>query len=223
VWRRFNLFFRKGLMNELEVIEKSKDFLQEYFKKFWPSHDFWHIMRVYNNAIKIREQEECDTFVVKLWALFHDVWDWKYEDWWNNIIKDFLDSLKIENDIISHVINIVENISYSSSLDWDNFTSKELFIVRDADRLDAIWAVWIARCMCYSWEKWREIYNPNIEVKLNMTKDEYKNHKSTAINHFYEKLLNLKWLMHTKTWLLMAEERHNFMNVYLEHFFDEIK
>ncbi len=142
---------------------------------------------------------------------------------WADIIREFLSWLGLGNDIITEVLNIVEHISYSSSLDWDTYTSKELFVVRDADRLDALWAVWIARCMCYSWEKLREIYNPDIELRLNMTKEEYKNHKSTAINHFYEKLLNLKWLMCTKTWLAMAEKRHNFMNTYLEHFFDEIK
>ncbi len=214
-------------MNEDTIIQKMIEFVKTTLENAKPSHDFFHIERVYNMAVHIAEEEKVDNMlVVKLWALLHDIADYKYHDGdetiWPKIAWEFLSSLWIDDDIIVHVQNIIKNISYSTNL-WEvTFQSKELDIVKDADKLDALWAIWIARCLCFSGEKGREIYNPKIEVKLNMSKEEYKKHKSTAINHFYEKLLTLKDLIITDTGKKIAQERHTFMEKYLEQFMKEI-
>ncbi len=213
-------------MNEEIIISKTIEFVKETLKEAKPSHDFFHIERVYNMAVFISKNEWWDLLVVKLWALLHDIADYKYHDGDENIgpkiAGELLYSLWVDEKTIVHVQNIIKNISYSTNL-WEvTFQSKELDIVKDADKLDALWAIGIARCLCFSWEKGREIYNPDIEVKLNMTKEEYKKHKSTAINHFYEKLLKLKDLIHTETGKQIAKQRHEFMEKYLEQFFQEV-
>ena len=213
-------------MNEEIIINKTREFVKETLKEAKPSHDFFHIERVYNMAVFISEKEWWNLLVVKLGALLHDIADYKYhsgdETIGPQIAWDFLYSLWVEEKIILHVQNIIKNISYSTNLGEVTFQSKELDIVKDADKLDALWAIGIARCLSFSWEKGREIYNPLIEVKLNMTKEEYKKHKSTAINHFYEKLLKLKDLMNTETGKKIAWERHDFMLQYLDQFMREI-
>lgn len=214
-------------MNQEIILEKTIAFVKESLKEAKPSHDFFHIERVYNMATYIWENEGANMLVVKLGALLHDIADYKYHDWdedvWPKIAGDFLSGIWVFEDIIVDVQNIIKYISYSTNLSNEFvYTSKELDVVKDADKLDAIWAIWIARCMCFSWEKDRELYNPFIEPKLNMTKEEYKKSKSTAINHFYEKLLRLKDLMNTKTWKEIAIERHRFMELYLEQFFKEV-
>lgn len=214
-------------MNDEIIINKTIEFVKESLKEAKPSHDFFHIERVYNMAIFISEKEWWNLLVIKLWALLHDIADYKYHNWdediWPKIAWEFLASIWLNNEIIIDVQNIIKYISFSTNFSSEiSYKSKELDIVKDADKLDAIWAIWIARCLCFSWEKDREIYNPNIKPKLNMSKDEYKSSKSTAINHFYEKLLKLKDLMNTKTWKEIAEERHKFMEIYLEQFFKEI-
>lgn len=213
-------------MNEELIISKTIEFIKETLKEAKPSHDFFHIERVYNMAVFIWEKEWWNPLVVKLGALLHDIADYKYHDGDETIgpkiAGELLYSLWVDEETIIHVQNIIKNISYSTNL-WEvTFQSKELDIVKDADKLDALWAIGIARCLCFSWEKAREIYNPNIEVKLNMTKEEYKKHKSTAINHFYEKLLKLKDLIHTQTGKQIAKQRHEFMEKYLEQFFQEV-
>lgn len=214
-------------MNEDIIIQKTIEFVKTTLENAKPSHDFFHIERVYNMAVHIAEEEQADNMlVVKLWALLHDIADYKYHDGDETIgpkmAWEFLFSIWVEDEVILHVQNIIKNISYSTNL-WEvTFQSKELDIVKDADKLDALWAVWIARCLCFSGEKGREIYNPEIEVKLNMSKEEYKKHKSTAINHFYEKLLKLKDLINTPTGKKIAWERHAFMEKYLEQFMREI-
>ncbi len=213
-------------MNEEIIINKTREFVKETLKEAKPSHDFFHIERVYNMAVFISKKEWWNLLVVKLGALLHDIADYKYhngdETIGPQIAWEFLYSLWVEEEIILHVQNIIKNISYSTNLGEVTFQSKELDIVKDADKLDALWAIGIARCLCFSWEKGREIYNPLIEVKLNMTKEEYKKHKSTAINHFYEKLLKLKDLMNTETGKKIAWERHDFMLQYLDQFMREI-
>lgn len=215
-------------MNEEKIIEETFNFVKQSLNDVWASHDFWHIIRVYNNAIEIWKNEDCNMLIVKLWALLHDIADYKYNNWdeniWPKIAWDFLNSIWVENDIILWVQNIIRYVSFSTNLsDWINFKSKELDIVQDSDKLDSIWAIWIARCMCFAGEKWNEIYNPDIKARLNISKEEYKKSKSTAINHFYEKLLKLKDLMNTKTWKQIAKQRHIFMEEYLKQFFEEIE
>jgi len=233
IWQEFDIniikiiYFKYAIMNEELIIEKTIEFVKESFKNAKPSHDFFHVERVYNMAIYIWEKENANMFIVKLWALFHDIADYKYHDWdeevWPEIAWKFLINLWVNNNIVEEVKNIIKYISYSTNLSNEVcYKSLELDVVKDADKLDAIWAIWISRCMCFSWEKDRELYNPSIEPKLNMTKEEYIKNKSTAINHFYEKLLKLKDLMSTNTGKKIAIERHKFMELYLEQFFKEV-
>lgn len=213
-------------MNHDEIIQKSWKFIEEKFKNAWPSHDIHHVKRVYEMACFLAEKEWANLFVVELWALFHDISDHKYggtEQEWDEIIQKFLFSLWVQQEIISQVQFIVKHISYSSEL-WGKIEkSLELQVVQDADRLDALWAVGIARCFCYTWEKWQEMYNPNISPKLNMTKEEYRSHKATAINHFYEKLLNIKDRINTQTAKKIAEKRHQTMETFLKDFLEEVQ
>lgn len=213
-------------MSKELIIQKTIEFVKEslVWAEWW--HDFWHIMRVYSLAKKIAlEEKEADIFLVELWSLLHDIADSKFYNWdeeiWPKKAREFLESLNIDENIIIHIENIVKYISFSKTFDKNNFTSLELQIIQDADRIDALWAIWIAKAFNFWWYKWNEIYNPEIKPNLNMTKEEYKAKKWTTINHFYEKLLLLKDMMNTRTWKEIAEKRHKFMKIYLEEFFAE--
>lgn len=188
-------------------------------------HDWFHIERVYKNALLIADGEDCDVNVVKLGALLHDIADSKFNDGDETVgpkvARDFLESQNVDEVIIQHVINIIENISFKGGNFEKKFNSKELEIVQDADRLDALGAIGIARTFNYGGFKNRTLYNPAIQPKLGMNKEEYKNSESPTLNHFYEKLLLLKDKMNTPTGLKIAEERHRFMEVFLGQFYAE--
>lgn len=213
-------------MNNTEIINNVVDFVK---KELWnndSAHDWWHIFRVWNLAKNIWKKENVDMFVVELWALLHDIADYKFYDWdetiWPKKVKEILTSLWVNEKTIVHVQNILKNISYSSNLDKKReFNSKELEVIQDADMLDWIWAIWIARTFVYGWNKAREMYNPDIKPKLNMNKDEYRKDTWPTINHFYEKLLLLKDKMNTTTWKEIAENRHKYMEWFLEEFYLE--
>ncbi len=157
--------------------------------------------------------------------MLHDIADSKFHNGDEKIgprkARDFLMSLNIQEDIIVHIEYIISNISFKGGHHTQSFKSPELDIVQDADKLDAMWAIGIARTFNYGGHKGREIYNPEIKPNLNMTKEEYKNSNTPTLNHFYEKLLLLKDKMNTKTWKTMAEHRHNYMENYLEEFYRE--
>ncbi len=212
-------------MTNQEIITKTIEFVKTTLQNAEWGHDWWHIYRVWNLAKNIAKNEKCDIFVVELWALLHDIADSKFNDWdeniWPKIACDFLKSLNVEENIIIHIEQIIKNISFKWWKITQNFKSIELDIIQDADRLDAIWAIWIARTFNYWWFKNREIYNPEIKPNLNMTKQEYKNSISPTLNHFYEKLLLLKDKMNTNSWKEMAQKRHEFMENYLEEFYQE--
>lgn len=166
--------------------------------------------------------------MVSLGALLHDIADAKFHDGDETvgpkIAKEFLDTLNVENAVIDHVINIINNISFKNSLLEDGqtkFDSKELQIVQDADRLDALGAIGIARAFNYGGFKNRELYNPEITPNLKLTKEEYKKSAAPTINHFYEKLLLLKDKMNTPTGKKLAEERHDYMLNFLNQFYKE--
>ncbi|MCW1146826.1 HD domain-containing protein [Flavobacterium lacisediminis] len=188
-------------------------------------HDWFHIERVYKNALLIAESEDCDVTVVKLGALLHDIADSKFHGGDETVgpktAKVFLESQNVSEDIILHVIAIIENISFKGGNFEKKFNSKELEIVQDADRLDAIGAIGIARTFNYGGFKNRPLYNPNIQPNLNMTKEEYKNSESPTLNHFYEKLLLLKDKMNTETGKKIAQKRHDFMITFLSQFYSE--
>ncbi|TPN83961.1 HD domain-containing protein [Aquimarina algicola] len=212
-------------MKDDQIIAYTIDFVKDTLKGAEGGHDWFHIYRVYKNAQLISENEEVDTLVVSLGALLHDIADSKFhngdETVGPRIAQEFLKQLDLENTIIDHVVKIIENISFKGGNVAQEFTSPELDVVQDADRLDAIGAVGIARCFNYGGFKNRALYDPEIKPNLSMTKEEYKKSTSPTINHFYEKLLLLKDRMNTKTGKALAIERHEFMRQFLEQFYKE--
>ncbi|SMG44491.1 HD domain-containing protein [Arenibacter troitsensis] len=213
-------------MTNTQIVEETITFVKETLKGAEGGHDWFHIQRVFKNTLLIAKDEKVDVLVVSLGALLHDIADAKFnggdETVGPRMAKDFLISLGVDKKAIDHVVKIIENISYKSSLDPNNsFTSKELQVVQDADRLDAIGAIGIARAFNYGGYKNREIYNPEIAPNLQMSKEEYKKSQAPSINHFYEKLLLLKDKMNTESGKKLAENRHQFMMDYLEQFFKE--
>ena len=188
-------------------------------------HDWFHIERVWKNAKLIASGEECDLEVVELAALLHDIADSKFHGGDEAIgpqkAKEYLETQNIDSEKVAHVIAIIENISFKGGHNKRTHDSIELDIVQDADRLDAIGAIGIARTFNYGGFKNRALYNPEIEPNLKMTKQQYKMSTAPTINHFYEKLLLLKDLMNTATGKSIALERHKYMEGFLNQFFAE--
>lgn len=212
-------------MNSKEIITNTITFVKEQLANAEGGHDWFHIERVYKNALLISKNENVNEFVVQLGALLHDIADSKFhngdETVGPKIARAFLLKQQVDVAVIEHVIKIIDNISFKGGNEDQKFKSLELDVVQDADRLDAIGAIGIARCFNYGGFKNREIYNPEIQPNLNMSKTEYKTSNAPTINHFYEKLLLLKDKMNTETGETLAEKRHAFMEVYLEHFYNE--
>ena len=206
-------------------IDQTAAFVQQKLSGAEAGHDWWHILRVWNNAKAILKNEPADRLTCELAALLHDIADSKFHDGDESvgprIAGEFLTSLGVADNVVAHVQNIILNMSYKASLGTVNFHSKELAVVQDADRLDAIGAIGIARAFHYGGFKNRELYNPNIAPNPGQDKTAYKNSSAPTINHFYEKLLLLKDKMNTATAHRMAEERHQFMEYYLEQFYRE--
>ena len=209
----------------MQIINNTILFVKNQLTHAEGGHDWFHIERVYKNALLIAEEEECDLTVVKLAALLHDIADSKFHGGDETVgpktARTFLESQNVSEDIILHVIAIIENISFKGGNFEKKFNSKELEIVQDADRLDAIGAIGIARTFNYGGFKNRPLYNPNIQPNLNMSKEEYKNSESPTLNHFYEKLLLLKDKMNTETGKKIAQKRHDFMVTFLSQFYSE--
>ena len=207
------------------LIDKTIAFVKEKLENAEGGHDWFHIERVYKNSILIAQEEECDLIVVKLGALLHDIADSKFHDGDETIgpktARTFLESENVFEETINHVINIIENISFKGGNFENKFSSKELEIVQDADRLDAIGAIGIARTFNYGGFKNRALYDPSIAPNLSMSKEEYKNSNSPTLNHFYEKLLLLKDKMNTATGKKIALERHQYMENFLSQFYAE--
>lgn len=212
-------------MEQQLVIEKTRTFVRQTLSNAEGGHDWWHIYRVWQLARKIAETEEADLFIIELGALLHDIADSKFhngdETLGPRIASEFLASLAVETDVIAHVRKIIENISFKGGRVKQEFRSSELDIVQDADRLDALGAIGIARTFNYGGHKNREIYNPEIKPDYHMDKETYKNSTAPTLNHFYEKLLLLKDRMNTETGKKMAVERHRFMLDFLNQFYKE--
>ena len=209
----------------MTIIDNTILFVKQQLENAEGGHDWFHIERVYKNALLIAEGVDCDLIVVKLGALLHDIADSKFHGGDETVgpktARTFLESQNVKEDIILHVIAIIENISFKGGNFEKKFNSKELEIVQDADRLDAIGAIGIARTFNYGGFKNRPLYNPNIQPNMNMNKEEYKNSESPTLNHFYEKLLLLKDKMNTETGKEIAQKRHNFMVSFLSQFYAE--
>lgn len=216
------IFFQKRTMS---LIDQTILFVKQQLYNAEGGHDWFHIERVYKNALLIAQEETCDLTVVKLGALLHDIADSKFhngdETVGPKLAREFLEKENAPEATIQHVVAIIENISFKGGNFEKKFTSKELEIVQDADRLDALGAIGIARCFNYGGFKNRALYNPNIAPIMNMTKDEYKNSDSPTINHFYEKLLLLKDKMNTEAGKKLAINRHQYMIAFLSQFYAE--
>ena len=210
-------------MNKKKIIDKTKDFVKTEMLKGDPGHDWSHVLRVNNIAKKIAKKEKADIFIVELSILFHDIADSKFTNGDETIaprkIKDFLISLKIDEKVINEVNYIVEHMSFKKNQPIEKST--EFKVVQDADRLDAIGAIGIARAFSFGGYKNRLMYNPDEKPNLNQSKEQYVKAEGTTINHFYEKLLLLKDLMNTETAKKIAEKRHKVMEKYLEQFYKE--
>lgn len=207
------------------LISKTKNFVKYELADAEGGHDWFHIERVYKNAKLIARGEQVDLTVVLLGALLHDIADSKFhqgnEELGPQKAREFLFSLNVDSKIIEHVVNIIKHISFKGGNQAKTFTSAELDVVQDADRLDAIGAIGIARTFNYGGFKNRKLFDPSIQPNLKMTTEEYKSSAAPTINHFYEKLLLLKDRMNTATGKKMAEQRHRFMELYLDQFYAE--
>lgn len=211
-------------MSQKIIIDATSVFVKNELENAEGGHDWFHIERVFKNALLIAKEENVDVFTVSLAALLHDIADPKFYDGDETIgpkkASEFLISQKVDTETIAHVVKIIQQVSFKNSLEnnSEKFTSKELNVVQDADRLDAIGAIGIARCFNYGGFKNRALYNPAIVPNLTMTKEEYKKSEAPTINHFYEKLLLLKDKMNTATGKKIAADRHSYMEQFLEQF-----
>jgi len=214
-------------MTEELLIDQTIAYVKETLQNAEGGHDWFHIERVYKNSLNIAASEEADLLVVKLGALLHDIADSKFHGGDDTVgpakAREFLKTQKVSEEIIDHVVMIIENISFKGGNVQQQFRSRELDIVQDADRLDALGAIGIARTFNYGGFKNRPLYDPEIKPKLNMSKEEYKASLAPTINHFYEKLLLLKERMNTTTAKKIAEQRHAFMESFLDQFYAEWK
>ena len=214
-------------MNEDQdsVIEKTIKFVKSTLAEAEGGHDWWHIYRVHNMAVRIAKEENVNEYVVQLGSLLHDIADSKFtggdEEIGPRKAQKFLGETGVDADIIDHVINIIRNISFKTTFENQKFTSPELQVIQDADRLDAIGAIGIARAFGYGGHKNFAIYDPNRKPLTYSNKEAYKKSDSPTVNHFYEKLFLLKDMMNTKKGKQLAEERHSYMINYLDQFYKE--
>ncbi|SFE01774.1 HD domain-containing protein [Thermophagus xiamenensis] len=212
-------------MDSRDVVAQTAEYVKTTLQGAEGGHDWWHTLRVWKMACRIAKEESADVPVVELAALLHDIADSKFYDGDEEVgprkAVAFLRQLKVSEDTVKHVEMIIRNVSFKGGNEASSFHSKELDIVRDADRLDAMGAIGIARTFNYGGYRNRELYNPGVKPNLNMTREEYKKSTAPTINHFYEKLLRLKERMQTNTGRALAEHRHRFMEQFLDEFFKE--
>lgn len=210
-------------MNHL--VTSTIDYVKQELADAEAGHDWWHVERVWKLAKEIALTENVNLLVVELGALLHDIADSKFHQGDETIgpekAKQFLSQLGVAGHVTNHVIQIIQHISFKGGNGPQQFKSPELDVVQDADRLDAMGAIGIARAFHYGGYKNRTLYDPEIAPNLQMTKDAYKNSQAPTINHFYEKLLLLKDRMNTSTGKTMALHRHQFMETFLEAFYRE--
>ncbi|MFT6337893.1 MAG: hypothetical protein ACJATI_004660 [Halioglobus sp.] len=212
-------------MQDQNLISKTIEFVKKELKGAEGGHDWFHIERVYKNALLIGKSENVDITVVALSALLHDIADAKFHDGDESVgpqvAREWLESQSTDEEIINHVIAIINNISYKGGKNVRTISSIELDVVQDADRLDAIGAIGIARTFNYGGFKNHKIYDPGVPVNMYMTKEEYKKSTAPTLNHFYEKLLLLKDLMNTNSGKRIAQKRHDYMQAFLDQFYAE--
>lgn len=207
----------------MNIIENAIKYVEDLFKNEYSGHDFFHTLRVYKLAKTIALKENANSFIVELASLLHDVDDVKISPNTHqnkDNARKFLIDNDVDNKTVELIVEIIDQVSFKGT---DTVVPKTIEgkCVQDADRLDAIGAIGIARTFQFGGSHNRVMYDPNILPKLEMTETEYRNHVSTTVNHFYEKLFKLKDMMNTKTAMNIAIERHNFMKEYIDRFIDE--
>ncbi len=211
-------------MNKNDIIQKTAEYIKVEFSDDSSGHDWWHIYRVWKNAITLCEQENADRFIVELAALLHDLDDWKFNESGDETplrARAWLESCSVDIPTAEAVCEIIKNVSYKGAGVENKMKSLEGFIVQDADRLDAIGAIGIGRAFAYGGYKNRMMYDPDSPPHMHASFEEYKNSKSATINHFYEKLLLLKDMMNTNSAKRIAEQRHEVMVKFLDQFMNE--
>jgi uncharacterized protein len=211
--------------NQSFVIEKTKEFVYNTLAGEGTGHDWYHVDRVTKLSLYIAQQENANMFIVELAALLHDIADHKFhngdETIGPRVARQWLESINVSSDVVDQICDIIATISFRGAKVQTKMKTLEGQIVQDADRIDALGAIGIARCFAYGWFKHNPIYDPDIKPIMHSSFEDYKNAKCTSINHFYEKLLLLKDLMNTKTGKAIAQQRHDFIQAYLDQFFDE--
>ncbi len=214
-------------MTKKEIIRKTATYVKGVLGREGTGHDWWHIERVVRNAKKIAKKEGGDLFVIELAALLHDIADWKFHGGDTSVgpmkAREWLEKLKAEENIVSHVTDIVRDISFRGGTNRAKMKTLEGKIVQDADRLDAMGAIGVARVFATGARLGRQIYDPRVKPKEYKSFNKFRKDftRNTSINHFYEKLLFLKGRMNTKTGRRVAEERHKFMEQFLKQFYKE--
>ncbi|MBI4147847.1 HD domain-containing protein [Candidatus Woesearchaeota archaeon] len=207
------------------IVQKTKEFVRQKLEGEGSGHDWWHIVRVYNNAVRIAREEQVDLFVVQLGALLHDIADWKFHGGDDSvgprIAQEWLKSQGVDDQVSKDVCHIVQHISFKGAGVQNTITSREGLVVQDADRLDALGAIGVARCFAYGGSKNRAMHDPECSPTMHQSFEDYKKSVGTSVNHFYEKLLLLKDRMNTATGKKLAQERHTFMEQYLSQFYRE--
>jgi len=207
-----------------DIIQTAEEFVKNQLGQDSTGHDWYHIERVRRNALLIAEKEDKgDRFIIEMAALLHDIPDEKLnesKEVGEKKLTDFLYTLELELPARDHIVDIIDSISFKGGKN-SVLSSVEAKIVQDADRLDALGAIGIARTFAYGGKKGQAMYDPEIGVRENMTEEEYRKGKSSSVHHFYEKLLKLKNLMNTDTAKEMAEQRHQYMVQFLQQFYHE--
>ncbi len=210
-------------MNKKKLIADTQLFVKSFLEHESSGHDWWHIERVRTMAMSIGKDEDVDLFVVEMAALLHDMDDWKLSD--DNTesqrSKKWLEDCALDKDLTEKICRVIEGVSFKGAQVSTSTDDLECRVVQDADRLDAIGAIGIARTFAYGGSRSRVIYDPNIPPVMHIDFEDYKKNNTHTINHFYEKLLLLKDQMQTKSGKSLAEQRHQFMVNYLEQFFME--
>jgi uncharacterized protein len=211
-------------MHQKDIIQRTADYIKQEFSGDSSGHDWWHIYRVWKNALTICEREQGDIFIVELAALLHDLDDWKFNPDGDETplrAKAWMKDCGVDENVIDEVCEIITHLSFKGAGAENKIHTLEGMIVQDADRLDAIGAVGVGRAFAYGGYKGRPLYDPDAPPQLHENFEQYKNSRSATINHFYEKLLLLKDRMNTATARQIAEKRHEFMVQFLDQFMQE--
>lgn len=208
-------------------IEKTEEMVKERLSADSSGHDWWHISRVRILAIRIAKAEGADTFIVEMSALLHDICDWKFNKGNEKaglvIVQTFLKSIELPSESQDKILEIIGAVSYKGAGIKDEMSSLEGCVVQDADRLDALGAIGIARTFAYGGNHHQSMHEPELKPTMHSSFEEYKTKRSSSINHFYEKLFLLKDRMHTDTGKKMAISRHEYMQKFVDTFLLEWK